>query len=749
MRSRRRSIVAAAVGTAVALAPLAGAGTARAQVPEDTTTTTTAEEPLPTTVPAPDDLAPTTTVPPAPYTTTTTTAPRAAAPATTTTAPAPAAPPAVGGDAPAPPPGALPPIPPELQARIDSVERTGSNSTVRLLEALAPLRAMGMTDQEAVQAGFGRFPVGGRATFTDDWWFPRFVPAVHLHEGSDIFAPYGTPARSPADGVLVQTFNPVGGLSAYVHQTDGTYFYLAHLSRYEAGQVSGQAVRAGDVIGYVGDSGNARGSSPHVHFEVHPRGRGPVNPKPLLDAWLAEALGAVPRVVAEAAPRLASRAAAVAPEEQDLVVVGHSALGGGGGYGDVAVVGDTALVARGTLDPGAPGADPAACQGSVSVVDLAEPDRPAEAAAIDLPPGQRVEDVAGMAVRSPAFTGDLAALVVAPCQADGATGIAYYDVTDRERPRLLGRVAHPRELSDAAGAGPSCAERLRGTCPRTVRTVELRRDGPGRILSLSSATGASGRLPGVYAVEITDPAAPRAIGWLAGPGHGRATAGHDCAPLVLEPPQARPQGLPGMADGAGFRWATEPEVATGPGPGGTPGPGPVVAAGGRTLALVADEAWWSSTWAVRVDPPAAVAGDKEGCAGALPGRNAGAGPTAGGLVYVGRGCPERRAAGGAAVPADPYLADPSGRIAVADAALDPLQPDLGPVGCTPEARLDRARAAGARGLVVAGSFLAGDEAGDEAGAAPADAGGAGLRPAVQRRQPGGDALRRALWPPAP
>ena len=808
-----RSIPAAVLAAWLMLS-VTGEALAQVDGGETTTTSTTAPEgPVPTTWVDPAVPAPPTSTPPQPADTTAPGPPPTTATTTTTTPPPPAAPgaepPAVGGDA--APVGPPPAIPPEIQAMIDSVRRTGSNSTVRLLEALAPLRAMGMTDQEAIQTGFGRFPVAGRATFGDDWWYPRFGPAVgqvRLHEGTDIFAPYGTAVRAPANGVLKQTFNRLGGLSAYVYEPDGTYYYLAHLSRYEAGQLSGQAVRTGDVLGYVGDSGNARGSSPHVHFEIHPGGRGPVNPKPRLDAWLKEALSAVPRLVAEAAPRLASRPTPqAAAEEQDLLVAGHTDLGGEGGNGDVAVVGDTALVVRGFVPPGArspapghaphgpvgadgeaaahgatgsdgeaaagaagaplpsspsagpPGDGPGTCEGSVTVVELSDPTSPGVAATISLPAGQRAEDVDALAVRTPSFTGDLAAIAVAPCRADGATGLAYYDVTDPRRPRLLSQIPLPRELADGVGGSPACAEELRGTCPRTGRSVELRRRADGGPVSLSSATGAVTSPADVYAVDLRDPGAPEARGWLPVPGTVRPAASNDgCSPVSLTTPAPpREEGLPGMVDVAGFRWDTEARYPARAGAGaGVDGEGSypvVVEGGGRRLALASEDHWWSSTWAVRVSPPAAAAGDKLGCPGPTTVSSGAAGPTAGALVYVGRGCPERRGLDGAVVPPDPYLADPAGRIAVADAALSPVQPGLSALGCPQAARLARARRSGALGLVVAGSFLAGEDdsapaGGDRPAVTVTAADAAVAVPGLRLRKPDGDALRDALCPRA-
>ena len=221
-------------------------------------------------------------------------------------------------------------LPPGARKVINSVRRSPSNSTRRLLAALAPLEQLGMTRAQAIAAGFGRFPVAGAASFSHDWLFPRYTPVFHLHQGTDIFAAMGTPVRAPADGVVKLAQGGSGGLAAYVYQPDGTYYYLAHLSAF-AGERSGRAVALGDVVGYVGDTGNARGGSPHLHFEIHPApvraipsGKGksrtvtyvarpvPVgtvlpaaDPKATLDQWLSEALAAAPQLVAavESRPR--------------------------------------------------------------------------------------------------------------------------------------------------------------------------------------------------------------------------------------------------------------------------------------------------------------------------------------------------------------------------------------------------------------------------------------------------------------
>jgi len=252
---RRRALVAALATVAVATL----AGSALADVPPLITTPTT-----PTS---------TTTVP---STTTSTTSP-AGSGSTTTTAPGAGAP--AGADANQP--GV---VPPEYQAIIASVKRSAPNSTDALIADLGPLQQFGVDPQQAALVGFGHFPVAGPTRFTDDWWMPRFTPTFHLHQGTDLFAAAGTPVRAPFDGVVKFGDEPVGGLAAYVTMPDGTYFYSAHLSALATGLTTGASVKQGDVVGFVGDTGDAKGGPPHAHFEIHPLGGPAVDPHPFLAA---------------------------------------------------------------------------------------------------------------------------------------------------------------------------------------------------------------------------------------------------------------------------------------------------------------------------------------------------------------------------------------------------------------------------------------------------------------------------------
>jgi hypothetical protein len=185
----------------------------------------------------------------------------------------------------------------DVDAALSALSRSGAQSTADLLAALAPLAQFGLDAQAAALIGMGHFPVAGPAVYRDDWHDPRMTPTYHLHQGTDIFAAFDTPVRAPFDGVVSYAEEGAGGKAAYVRTADGTIYYMAHLNGFGP-PAGGSSVRQGDVVGYVGDSGNARGGAPHVHLQVHPGGGAPVNPKPRLDAWLAEALAAAPTIVA-------------------------------------------------------------------------------------------------------------------------------------------------------------------------------------------------------------------------------------------------------------------------------------------------------------------------------------------------------------------------------------------------------------------------------------------------------------------
>jgi len=98
----------------------------------------------------------------------------------------------------------------------------------------------------------------------------------------------GTPLISVANGVVSAVLNqPLwGGLAVDITDGSGTKYYYAHLDSFAPGLHVGQRVRMHDVIGYVGNTGDAAGGPTHLHFEVHPYGGVAVPPKPFVDNWL-------------------------------------------------------------------------------------------------------------------------------------------------------------------------------------------------------------------------------------------------------------------------------------------------------------------------------------------------------------------------------------------------------------------------------------------------------------------------------
>jgi murein DD-endopeptidase MepM/ murein hydrolase activator NlpD len=112
------------------------------------------------------------------------------------------------------------------------------------------------------------------AAYSDTWGASR--SGGRSHQGVDMLASHGAPIVAAAAGSVHFKQTSLGGNSVWLTGNDGTRYFHAHLSSFEG---SDRSVSAGEVIGYVGDTGNARGT-PHLHFEVHPGGGAAVNPYP-------------------------------------------------------------------------------------------------------------------------------------------------------------------------------------------------------------------------------------------------------------------------------------------------------------------------------------------------------------------------------------------------------------------------------------------------------------------------------------
>ena len=131
------------------------------------------------------------------------------------------------------------------------------------------------------------FPVQPPFSFVDTFGAPRMFGTkyAHWHQGIDIFAPQGALLRATTRGVIARKGQAVlGGNKLWLVAEDGTQYYYAHLSAFVEGVDEGTVVEAGQVIGFVGNTGNAITTPAHVHFEIHPGGGPAINPFPTLDA---------------------------------------------------------------------------------------------------------------------------------------------------------------------------------------------------------------------------------------------------------------------------------------------------------------------------------------------------------------------------------------------------------------------------------------------------------------------------------
>jgi murein DD-endopeptidase MepM/ murein hydrolase activator NlpD len=140
-------------------------------------------------------------------------------------------------------------------------------------------------------AGRYVFPVYGPSSYIDTFGAAR--SDVSYHHGTDIFGQLGQPLVAVADGTIFSVgWNKVGGNRLWLLDEQGNQFYYAHLSAFSTAAVNGARVKAGEVIGFMGKTGDAEGTPYHLHFEVHPVSflylgyDGAVDPTPYLDAWL-------------------------------------------------------------------------------------------------------------------------------------------------------------------------------------------------------------------------------------------------------------------------------------------------------------------------------------------------------------------------------------------------------------------------------------------------------------------------------
>jgi murein DD-endopeptidase MepM/ murein hydrolase activator NlpD len=186
---------------------------------------------------------------------------------------------------PAPPPAGVPLAPPKGPKRDPEPQPPGAQADPPDIVRNPPrdIRPQLTPDRYV-------FPVYGPSSFTDDFAADRAITG--WHHGNDIFSPVGAPVLAITDGTLFLVgWNDVGGNRVWLRDAQGNEFYYAHLSAFSPLAYDGSRVQAGDVIGFVGATGDAVGTPPHLHFEIHPAALlglgydGVVNPYTYLLAW--------------------------------------------------------------------------------------------------------------------------------------------------------------------------------------------------------------------------------------------------------------------------------------------------------------------------------------------------------------------------------------------------------------------------------------------------------------------------------
>jgi murein DD-endopeptidase MepM/ murein hydrolase activator NlpD len=157
---------------------------------------------------------------------------------------------------------------------------------------LAPIVLSPPVVTPKLTAGGYVFPVYGPAAYGDTFGAARGDVSGGWHHGDDIFAPLGAPVVAVASGTVFSIgWNDVGGWRLWLRDQAGNEFYYAHLAAYTTIAANGRHVRAGQVLGFVGNTGDAQGTPFHLHFEVHPVSMlflgydGAVDPTRYLDAW--------------------------------------------------------------------------------------------------------------------------------------------------------------------------------------------------------------------------------------------------------------------------------------------------------------------------------------------------------------------------------------------------------------------------------------------------------------------------------
>ena len=225
--------------------------------------------------------------PPQPSTTSATTT--TASPAAPSKPPPPPAAKTTPATSPPPPASTKPKSAKHATVKHAAVKRKAAR---RVAKRAAPLVGQPLTVTPLLRAGAHTFPVVGDVAWGDTYGARRSDVPGGWHHGDDLFAPLGTPVVAVTNGVVFAVgWNRVGGWRLWLVDDQGNQYYYAHLSGYSRFAKNNHSVERGQVLGFVGNTGDAITTWPHVHFEVHPAGLlylgydGAVDPTHYLGAW--------------------------------------------------------------------------------------------------------------------------------------------------------------------------------------------------------------------------------------------------------------------------------------------------------------------------------------------------------------------------------------------------------------------------------------------------------------------------------
>src|SRR4029450_5225792 len=171
-------------------------------------------------------------------------------------------------------------------AAMDKLEQRSKATVAKLTRTFEKAKQVadklaGVNPTHLVNGRWTACPVSGPSSYVTSWGAAR--SGGRSHKGTDIMNPLGNRVHAIVDGVVSrQTNSSLGGISLSLRGADGNEYYYAHLMRYTS--TAGQRVKAGELIAINGQTGNARFTPPHVHFEVHPGGGAAVTPYPYAKA---------------------------------------------------------------------------------------------------------------------------------------------------------------------------------------------------------------------------------------------------------------------------------------------------------------------------------------------------------------------------------------------------------------------------------------------------------------------------------